>query len=279
MQNKQRTLKDVAVVTGVGAFTGDEITVEIHPAPPDHGPLFELVRDGVTHPIPVAVENIVEMENRTVLADLDDNQKQVNIVEHVLGTLHGMGIDNAIISVNAIEMPLIDGSSAPFVAAVDKVGVIEQDADRREIVIDRPMFIDDNALLMVLPSDRLRITYYLDHPNDIVGKRLTQIDVTADNFRNRIGPARTFIKAEKADDLRESGDVRHKSQDQVLVVYKDRTSQPLRFDDEFCYHKMLDILGDLYLTGRPLRAHVVGVRSGHYQNRKMARKIAEEYLR
>lgn len=278
MTTRQHTLKDVATVTGTGAFTGEDITVEIHPAPVDHGPSFELVRDGVTHPIPVSVANIIETENRTVLACPDNHDHQVNIVEHVLGTLHGLGVDNAIVRVNSIEIPLIDGSAAPFLTAIEKAGLEEQDADRREIIIERPIFIDDNALLMVLPSDRLQITYYLDHPKDIVGKRVAQIDVTAENFRRRIGPARTFIKAEKIDDLLASGAVRNEDHNQVLIVHKDHTSQPLRFADEYCFHKMLDILGDMYLTGRPLRAHVIGVRSGHYQNRKMARKIAEEYL-
>ena len=278
MPVKQHTLRDVAVVKGFGAFTGDEVTVEIHPAPIDHGPSFELHRGAAVYHIPVSTSNIVETENRTVLADPENPAHQVNIVEHVLATLHGLGVDNAIVKVNSIEIPLIDGSALPFVKALDDVGLIEQDAPKREIIIERPIFIDDNGLLVVLPCDTLRLTYYLDHPNDIVGKRLAQIDVTPDNFRNRIAPARTFIKAEKVDDLLASGAVGYTDQEQVLIVYKDRISRPLRIEDEFCYHKMLDILGDMYLTGRPLRAHIIGVRSGHYQNRKMVRKIAEEYL-
>jgi UDP-3-O-[3-hydroxymyristoyl] N-acetylglucosamine deacetylase/3-hydroxyacyl-[acyl-carrier-protein] dehydratase len=278
MDHKQQTLRDVAVVRGAGAFTGDDITVEIHPAEADHGPSLELLQDGEAHPIPVSVENIIETENRTVLADLDHPDRQVNIVEHLLATLHGLGVDNAIIRVNSIEMPLIDGSALPYLQAIDAVGLVEQNAPRREIVIDRPVFIDENALLLALPFDGLRITYYLDHPKDIVGKRIAQIDVTPDNFRRRIAPARTFIKAEKADEHLATGAVKHTDRDQVLIVYQDRISQPLRFADEYCYHKMLDILGDLYLLGRRLRGHVVGVRSGHHQNRKMARTLAGIYL-
>ena len=190
-----------------------------------------------------------------------------------------MDVDNALIRIDSIEVPLIDGSAAPFIQAIDEVGIIEQDAARNEIIIDRPMFIDDGALLMVLPCDTLRLTYYLDHPNDYVGKRIAQIDVTPENFRSRIGPARTFIKEEKVSDLLASGAVKHRDESQILIVHKDHTSQPLRFEDEFCYHKMLDILGDMFLTGRRLRAHVIGVRSGHHQNRKMVRKISEQYLR
>jgi len=279
MSDPQRTLRDVAVMKGVGVFTGADITVEIHPAPTDHGPSFELVREGRIFPIPVSVENILETENRTALADLHNPDRQVNIVEHVLGTLHGMGVDNAVIRVDAGEIPLVDGSAAPFIEAVEKAGIVEQDAPRREIVIERPLFIDDNGLLLVLPSDALRLTYYLDHPTDIVGKRLAQIEVTPETFRRRIGPARTFIKSEKADDLLATGAVRYTDRSQVIVVGRDSISQPLRFADEFCYHKMLDILGDLFLTGRRIRAHIIGIRSGHYQNRKMARKIAQEYLR
>jgi len=129
---------------------------------------------------------------------------------------------------------------------------------------------------MVIPGDRLEITYYLDHPNDVVGKRLAHIEVTEENFRKRIGPSRTFIKAEKVDELLASGAVKHGDHDQALVVYEDHTSAPLRFANEYCFHKMLDILGDMYLLGRRIRGHFVGVRSGHFQNRKLARLIAKE---
>ncbi|MFH1675904.1 MAG: UDP-3-O-acyl-N-acetylglucosamine deacetylase [bacterium] len=278
MTEKQRTLRETAVVKGMGVFTGREITVEIHPAPPNHGPSFELVADGKIHPIPVSVGNIIETENRTVLADKRNPEIQINIVEHVLGTLHGMGIDNASIRVNSIELPLIDGSALEYLKAVETAGIIEQDADRIEIVIEKPLFIDDNAVLLVVPFDGLKISYYLDHPNDIAGKRVADIEVTPATFRKRIGPARTFMKSEKVSDLLASGAVKHKDENQILVVYPDKTNQPLRFADEFCYHKMLDILGDFYLSGRRLRGHVIGIRSGHFQNRKMIRKIVEEYM-
>jgi UDP-3-O-acyl-N-acetylglucosamine deacetylase len=128
---------------------------------------------------------------------------------------------------------------------------------------------------MALPGDKLEVTYYLDHPNDIVGKRVVQVDVTRENFRRRIGPARTFIKEEKISDLLVSGAVKYDDRSQVLIVYKDHTSAPLRFADEYCYHKILDILGDMYLLGRRIRGRIIGIRSGHYQNRKLIRKIAD----
>jgi UDP-3-O-acyl N-acetylglucosamine deacetylase len=273
----QTTVRDVAVVKGTGAFTGREITVEIHPAPPDSGPCFELVSDGAAHRINVSVENILETENRTVLADPGNQSLQVNFVEHILGTLHGMGVDNATIRVDSIELPMIDGSALPFLQAIDKVGLTEQDAERRELVISKPHFIDDGALLLALPHDGLRLTYYLDQPDDAVGKRAAQIDVNPVNFRKRIGPARTFMSVSKVDDLIASGAVKHQDKNQILIVDSRGTSRPLRFADEFCYHKMLDILGDLFLTGRRIRGHIVGIRSGHYQNRKMIRKLAQAY--
>lgn len=277
MANKQRTLKDTAVVEGIGAFTGAEVRVEIHPAEINHGPSMELVTPEGVVPVAVSVENIIETENRTVLASRENKDHQINFVEHILATLHGMGVDNAVVRVNSIEVPLFDGSALPFIKAIDATGIIEQDAPRKEIIIERPLFIDDNGLLMVLPSEKPRLTYYLDHENDFAGKRLAQVEVTEENYRERIGVARTFIKEGKVGDLLQSGAVKNQDMNQVLVVYKDRVSQPLRIEDEFCFHKMLDILGDLYLTGRMLRGHVIGVRSGHYQNRKMARKIAAEY--
>jgi UDP-3-O-[3-hydroxymyristoyl] N-acetylglucosamine deacetylase/3-hydroxyacyl-[acyl-carrier-protein] dehydratase len=274
----QNTLRDVAIITGIGVFTGREITVEMHPAPPDSGTCFELVSEGVSRKIKVAVENILDTENRTVLADPDNQSVQVNFVEHILGAMHGMGVDNATIRIDSIELPLIDGSALPYLQAIDKVGLVEQDAERHELVISKPLFIDDGALLLALPHDGLRLTYYLDQPEDAVGKRAAQIDVNPENFRKRIGPARTFVQVGKVADLLASGAVKHQDKNQILIVDRRGTSQPLRFADEFCYHKMLDILGDLFLTGRRIRGHIVGIRSGHYQNRKMIRKLAEVFI-
>ena len=142
-------------------------------------------------------------------------------------------------------------------------------------MIDKPIFIDDGALLMALPYDGLKVTYYLDQPDDAVGKRIAQIEVNPENFLKRIAAARTFIQAGKIANLLASGAVKHKDKSQILIVDKTGPNQPLRFADEYCYHKMLDILGDMYLSGKRLKGHIVGVRSGHYQNRKMIRKLME----
>jgi UDP-3-O-[3-hydroxymyristoyl] N-acetylglucosamine deacetylase / 3-hydroxyacyl-[acyl-carrier-protein] dehydratase len=278
MNLKQKTLRRVAIMKGIGAFTGETVTVEIRPAPLNNGPSFALIKDGKITPIPVSIENVIETENRTVLADRTNPQYQINFVEHILGALHGLEVDNAVIRMNSVEVPLIDGSALPFMKAIDDAGLVEQEEDRREIVIDKPLFIQDNALLLALPCDEFRVTYYLDEPDDCVGTHLVQIEITPENFRDKIGPARTFMKAEKVNDLVASGTVKHTNEEQILVVYKDRTNQPLRFEDEFCYHKILDILGDLYLMGKRIRGHIIGIRSGHYQNRKMVRKIAEEIV-
>lgn len=278
MVDNQRTLKEVARLSGIGTFTGDEISVEIHPAPVDRGPSFELIRGNEVWPIPVGVTNVIEADNRTVLADPENEDRQVNIVEHVLGALYGLGIDNAIVKVTSTELPLIDGSALSYLQAIDKAGSVEQDAPRREIVIGKPIFIDDESVLLVLPFDGLRITYYLDHSNrDVVGKRVAQIDVTPENFRKRIGPARTFMRRDNAEKLAATGVIKHQDMNQVLLINENSTSRPLRYADEFVYHKMLDILGDFYLAGRRIRGHVVGIRSGHRQNRQMIRKIMEMY--
>ena len=193
-----------------------------------------------------------------------------------MGTLYVLGIDNAVVKVSSTELPLIDGSALSYLQAIDRAGYVEQDAPRREIVIDRPLFIDDEAVLLELPFDGLRLTYYLDHSNrDVVGKRVAQIDVTEENFRRRIGPARTFMRLDNAEKLAATGTIKHQDSNQVLLVNERTTSQPLRFADEFVYHKMLDILGDFYLAGRRIRGQIVGIRSGHIQNRQMIRKIVE----
>jgi len=278
MSKRQRTLRDIAIIEGTGTLSGKTVRVEIHPAEKNHGPAFELTQDGSSHIIPVSINNAIEKENRTVLASKEDKKYQVHFVEHILAALHGLEIDNAVIKVDAGEVPLIDGSAEPYVKAIDAAGIIEQDADREELVIDEPMFIDDNGLLMVLPSDCLKISYYLYHPDDIIGKILEHIDVTEEIFRNKIGRARSFIKEEWIEAIVGAGDIAHMDESQVLIVTKDSVSQPLRFENEYPYHKMLDILGDFYLTGKRLRGHIIGVRSGHGQNRKMVRKMVAKYM-
>ncbi|HDS29923.1 MAG TPA: hypothetical protein ENN67_02645 [Firmicutes bacterium] len=272
---KQRTLKDIARISGMGAFSGDMISVEIHPAPVDSGLSFVLMLDGSEYVIPVKVKNIIEAENMTALGFPGDPSKQIKIVEHVLGALHGLRVDNAVIRVDSTEMPLMDGSALPYISAMDNVGFVEQDIPRRELEVMEPVFIDDGPVLIAVPYHGTRITYYLDHPDDVVGKRVADIDVSPNTFRRRIGPARTFIKEEKAQGLLNDDSVKNKDISQVLIVGADHLSQPLRFANEYCYHKMLDIMGDLYLAGWHLRGHIIGIRSGHFQNRKMIRKLVK----
>lgn len=278
MKAKQHTLAQVTKITGIAALSGKEVSVEIHPSGIDSGTSFEIVMNGRNDLIPVAIDNIVETENHTTLCDRNNPSIQIHFVEHILGTLHGLGIDNCIIKASYTEIPLFDGSALPFIEAINQVGIVEQDSPRREIIITQPIFIDEKALLMALPYDGLKLTYFLDQTDIAIGKQLADIDVNTQTFTEKIGLARTFIEAERLSELLSSGLIKNTDMRQAIIVDKTGPNQPLRFSDEYCCHKMLDLLGDLFLCGRRLRGHFIGIKSGHFQNRKLIRQIAGIYL-
>ena len=278
MTENQRTLASNAIIEAKGTFSNRNVRMEICPADVNYGIAFEVSLDGKSAIIPARIENVIEAENRSVIADRNDPDLRVNITEHMLSAMYGAGVDNALVRVNAAEIPLIDGSCLPYLLAIEKAGLIEQDAERDEIWIKDPIFIDDDGLIIALPHDGLKISYYLDHEAALIGRRIASIEVTRENFRERIAPARTYFQANKVPSMIAVGEVKNTDLSQVLMVYEDKVSQPLRFANEFCYHKILDVLGDLYLIGRRIRGHVIGIKSGHKQNRALAKKIAELYL-
>lgn len=279
MPNKQRTLKAIAELSAPGTFTEGVVNIKIHPSEAGAGIEFRIVSGGKITSIPVEIGNLLEAPNRSVLVSPEDETIRINITEHVLSSLMGLGIDNAIIEVDAIEMPLIDGSSLKYAEAIMKVGIVEQEPERDEIVVDETIIVDDgNTVLMAVPSEKFIVTHYLDHENSQIGKRAATIEITPENYMKRIGPARTFLMADNIPAMVANGEVKNTDTNQALVVYEDKLNQTLRFANEFCYHKILDILGDMYLTGKRVRGHIIGIRSGHVQNRDLARRLAQIYL-
>jgi UDP-3-O-[3-hydroxymyristoyl] N-acetylglucosamine deacetylase len=275
---KQRTISRPAEVTGFGYWSGKDVRVEFRPASPQSGIVF--VRGDLERPrrIPVAVENRIEIPRRTALAA---DGAQVEMVEHILAALYGLSIDNCEIWVDGPEMPGCDGSSQPFVAALDAVGVVEQGALRRQLVVAEITRVgDDDCWIEArpLPAGRLSVKYKLDYgQNNPIGKQAIEVPISAASFRQELAPARTFIFQEEADWLRQRGLGTRVTNQDLLVFGPDGVlDNELRFDNECVRHKALDLLGDLSLAGCDLAGQFTAYKSGHRLNAELVKVLLKE---
>lgn len=276
---KQHTLAASASLAGVSLHTGEKVTLTIHPAPVDHGCKFRRtdLKDQPT--VDALAANVRTVERATTLVE---GNVKVHTVEHILSALTGLGIDNALIEMDANEPPIGDGSAAPYVALIKKAGIVEQDTPRRYCEIRDPVAIHtkNGSIMVILPDTKFRISCTQAGPNGSFTQYLS-LEITPDVYEKQIAPARTFVHYEDVEPLMEKGLIRGGSLENAVVIRGESvlSKEPLRFPDEFVRHKILDIIGDLSLVGRPLLGHVVAVRPGHGPNTELAAAIAKEHAK
>jgi UDP-3-O-[3-hydroxymyristoyl] N-acetylglucosamine deacetylase len=266
----QTTLRDNTVLFGMGVHSGLPVTLTIHPADADTGLRF--IRTGVNgfghREIPAEMAAVTATEFATVLGDATG--PLVSTAEHVLAALSGLGVDNAIVEIDGPEAPIMDGSAAPFVAAIDLVGIERLDRRRRCIRVLKPVRVTvGDAFGEILPNPRgfrLEAEVQFDHP--LIGRQMLALDVKPETFRRELARARTFGFMRDVTTLWNSGYALGASLENTLVVTDTRILNPegTRFPDEFVRHKMLDAVGDLALAGGPLLATYRSVRGGHKLN-------------
>lgn len=271
----QRTLGDSVSVPGLGLFTGRPVKVRFVPAEPGAGIVFYRVDLSDAPAIPARVENVIERPRRTVLQAGDAS---VEMVEHCLSALAGLGVDNAIIEVDGPELPVGDGSASIFVDAIRSVGVDVQDAPRRPLVITEPVTVrEGDAMVAAFPSDTpdTELMYVLDYgPKSPIGRQIHTLTLTPETYIDQIARARTFSTVADAERAWEQGMFRHLSPREMLVIGEDGpVENAYRFDGEPVKHKLLDLLGDLALLGRPIHGRIVAVRSGHALNHRLTREL------
>jgi UDP-3-O-[3-hydroxymyristoyl] N-acetylglucosamine deacetylase/3-hydroxyacyl-[acyl-carrier-protein] dehydratase len=251
----------------------------LHPAPVDHGIKFKRkdLQDEPT--IDAKIENLKMVERATTIGE---GSVRVHTVEHVLAALSAMGVDNVIVEMDANEPPIGDGSAQPYVDVIKRAGVTAQDAPRSFFDVRDTMHVESKtgALLVLLPDETFRISCTQAGPNN----RFTQflsMEITPAVFEREIAPARTFVFYEDVQPLMEKNLIKGGSLENAIVVRGEAvlSKEPLRFADEFVRHKILDIIGDLALVGRPIRGHVVAVKPGHAANAELARALAREQTR
>lgn len=272
---QQKTIKSAVQISGKGLHTGEEVSLSLKPAPENTGIVFKRV-DLSDHPeVHAFVKNTGDLVRGTTL--LSDAVK-VHTVEHLLSALFGLGIDNALIELNASEPPILDGSAKAFVALIKEAGIVPQSSSKNYIELIEPISITDGPRsLIALPYEGLRITCTSEDDRRIHTQHLS-LSLDPETYENEIASARTFTIYEDIEPLLKMGKIKGGSLESAIVLKGNKilSKEPLRFPDEFVRHKILDIMGDIALLGRPLKAHIIAVKTGHALNVRLAKAICEQ---
>lgn len=272
---KQKTIKQETCIDGVGLHTGKNVKLVLKPADSNSGILF--VRSDLPGE-PSAKADLSHILGETALprcTSIGNGKAVIHTVEHLMAALYGLGIDNLRIEINAEEMPGLDGSSIDFYNAIKKGGIVEQEALRQYIELKEPIWLEENgATLFAIPANHLMVSYTLDYGDPALPPQFFSSRIDKDIFEKEIVSSRTFCLEGEAQKLRENGLGKGANYENTLVVTKTGVKEnQVRFVDEFARHKVLDFIGDLYLLGKPVKAHVIGIKSGHSLNRKLLQKI------
>ena len=304
MADKQRTLKESVTLIGVGLHTGQKVTLEICPAADNHGYKFQRV-DVENQPIIKADADLVVATDRGTT--LEANGARVYTTEHVLAALVGCGVDNALIKLDGPEIPIMDGSSLPFVHAMESVGYVEQEAERNYFELNENIKWEDaekGIEILAVPDSEYRITVMVDYKSPVLGTQHASM-YNIGEFKEEIAKCRTFVFFRELEFLAKNNLIKGGDLDNAIVLVE-RTNIPqeeldnlaqllgkdklkvnvegigvlnstkLQFENEPARHKLLDIVGDLALVGRPLKAHILAARPGHSGNTRFAKVLKEQ---
>lgn len=297
----QLTLKQPFTLSGKGLHSGLDITATFLPAEPNTGYRFRRIDIEGQPEIPALAENVVDTRRGTVLGK---NDNIVSTVEHALAALYSAGIDNCIIEVNAPEMPILDGSAIRYVEEIEKAGIEEQNADKDFYIIKQKTQFKDSesgSTITIYPDENFSVEVMVEYDSSVIPNQFAVLDDIAE-FKQEVAPARTFVFVREIEQLLSNGLIKGGDLDNAIVIY-DRPApeeqinqlcdllqiphrklsdlgyineKPLNWDNEPARHKLMDIIGDLSLIGRPLKGRVVAVRPGHTVNNKFTRMLRKE---
>jgi UDP-3-O-[3-hydroxymyristoyl] N-acetylglucosamine deacetylase len=267
---RQTTLRDRATVAGIGVHTGLPVTLTLHPAEAGTGVVF--VRCGADGRPQLEIRANARSVSATELATVLGNGSGpgISTIEHIMATLCGLGVDNAVVELDGSEAPIMDGSAAPFVEAIDRAGIVSLAAPRRYTKVLKPVrIIKDESYGELRPYERgFRVEIEIDFDHPLIGRQALAVEVEPATFRHEIARARTFGFVRDVGKLWSAGYALGASLDNTLVLTEDRVLNPdgMRFADEFVRHKALDAIGDLSLAGAPILGAYRSVRGGHQLN-------------
>ena len=276
LMEMQKTLRRKIELRGRGIHTGLEVEVAVRPAEAGTGIVFVRVEQGQRMEFSATVTSVYLGEGRQTA--LGNGTVRIRTIEHLMAAFHGLGIDNAIVEVYGEELPGFDGSAKHFVEKILETGFLSQDEPREYLYVTEPIYLDEagGQSIVALPyPDGLKLSYSLSYQHDDLRDQFFSSVVTPEVFERELAPARTFCLKEEAALLKAQGFGQGADLANTLVFENDLPIEnTLRFPNEACRHKVMDLLGDLYLAGRPLRAHVIACRSGHIQNMKLVAKLS-----
>jgi UDP-3-O-acyl N-acetylglucosamine deacetylase len=265
----QQTLRHPVHLAGIGLHSGDPVKMTASPAGADTGILFR-ASDGTL--IPANADHVVDTNSATTVGAFG---VRVRTIEHLMAAAAALAVDNMVVDIDGPEVPAADGSAKPFLDLLRAAGRVSLPAPRRPVVITAPIRVGtESRWLEALPADSLRISYTLDNSHPVIGLQVGTYGITEEVFADELAAARTYGFLRDVPVMRQNGLARGGSLENAVVVGKRLVlNDSLRYPDEFVRHKILDLVGDLFLLGRPLRAHVVGRNAGHALNYQLVAAI------
>jgi UDP-3-O-[3-hydroxymyristoyl] N-acetylglucosamine deacetylase len=271
----ETTIRNAVEASGVGLHSGAPVRVRIAPAPPATGIVF-LRTDLDNFPIAASWQHVARVSYATSLMR---QGVLISTTEHLLSVLYSMGIDNAYVEIDNLEVPILDGSGLPFTELLRQAGIRQYRRKRRYLRIRRTVSVEDKGKrITIIPDDAFRLTCDIDFAHPLVGRQCLEMEVTPERYAAEIAPARTFGFEYELDQLRNMGLIRGASLESGVCFSRDGVLNPegLRMPDECCRHKALDLIGDLALLGRPLLGHVIAERAGHAMHAALVARIMSD---
>jgi UDP-3-O-[3-hydroxymyristoyl] N-acetylglucosamine deacetylase len=271
----ETTVQRPVEAKGVGLHTGVSVSIRILPAPPSTGIVF-LRTDLDNFHVPASWRYVARVSYATSLMR---QGVMISTTEHLLSVFYSMGVDNAYVEIDNLEVPILDGSGSPYVELLKAAGLKSYRRRKRFLLIRRPVTVESGSKrITILPSDRFLLTcdVFYDHP--LIGKQSLDMEVTPERYAQEIAPARTFGFAHELDQMRDMGLIRGASLSNAVCFNRQTVENPegLRFSDECCRHKALDLIGDLALIGKPLLGHVIAERAGHAMHTALVARIMSD---
>jgi len=272
---KQKTIKNPVTLSGIGLHTGKSVRMTIKPAGDNEGISFIRVDLPSKQKIQITASNAVMDEKVTRCTAVEAQGVRVYTIEHLMAALNGLGIDNVTVEIDTEEIPGMDGSSLEFVKALEKAGIAEQQADKDVFVIQEPIVVaNKTSTIVMVPHDQLNISYTLDYDHPLLRSQFFSRSVDLASFTKELASARTFCLESEAAEIKAHGLAKGANYQNTLVMSpKGPVENTLRFPDECARHKVLDIVGDLFLLGYPVKGAVYATKSGHALNRALVKKI------
>ena len=281
---KRKTIKNTIEISGIGLHKGEEIKLTLKPSENNNerGIIFKRIDiSGKNNVIKVDYRNLFDLERGTNIRNEDD--VKVHTIEHFLSSLSITGVTDILVEISGNELPILDGSSIGFVEKLLEAGIVELNEKIEPVVITEPVIFSDEKTgkyVMALPYDGFKISYTIDFNHSFLKSQYYELEVNLENYIENIAKCRTFAFDYEIDFLKKNNLALGGSLENAVVVGADGPLNPegLRYSDEFVRHKILDIIGDLYVLGIPVKAHIIAIKAGHYVNSRLTEMIAKKYL-